>query len=106
MKAQKNIEELVDETLNTLNGIQPVEANNFLFGKIQNRMQMGSCEQVARIKMLSRLSAALLLFIGLNVGSYYFLSGNSQKPQSVQQKTTPAQAFASEYHLSGSQYNY
>jgi hypothetical protein len=106
MKAQKDIGKLIDETLNSLDGIEPVEANSFLFGKIRNRMQMDAHEQVARIKTLSRLSAALLLFIGLNVGSYYFLSGSSPKPQNVQQKTTPAQAFASEYHLTGSQYNY
>ena len=106
MKVQKDIEKLVDETLSSLNGIQSVEANGFLFGKIQNRMQMNTGEQVARIKTLSRLSVALLLFIGLNVGSYYFLSGNSPKLQTVQQKVTPAQALASEYHLTGGQYNY
>jgi len=106
MKIQKDIENLVGETLNSLDGIKPVEANSFLFGKIQNRMQMEHREQVARIKTLSRLSAALLLFIGLNVGSYYFLSGNSPKPKTVQKKATAAEAFASEYHLTGNQYNY
>ena len=106
MKTQSDIAQRANETLDSINNLQQVEANSFLFSKIQNRMQAKSQQQVfVPVKILSRLSVALVLFIGLNVASYYFLSGNSPK-QTVQQKTTAAQALATEYHLTTDGYNY
>jgi hypothetical protein len=104
MKAQNDIEQLADETLNSLNGLQQLEANGFLFAKIQARMQSRKQQQYATVKTLAKLSVALLLFIGLNSVSYYLL--NKKRPQSIQQQSTTAQAFANEYNLNVGQYNY
>lgn len=105
MKTIEEIEQLTNQTLDSLNGIKPIEANHFLFDKIRNRMKVESQQQIERIKTLSRLSAALILFIGLNVSSYYFLSGNGPK-QTIPQKPNAAEALAAEYHLTGGTYNY
>ena len=106
MKTQTEIAQLTDDTLDSINNLQQVEANTFLFSKLQHRMQYNAQQtQLARVKILSRLSVALVLFIGLNVGSYYLLLGNSPKPKTMQ-KSTAVQAFASEYQLNTNEYNY
>lgn len=106
MKTQSEIERLAEETLKSIDHIQQVEANSFLFTRIESQMMMGSYQQnFAAIQFLSRLSIALVLFIGLNAATYYYLSGN-EPTQTVKQKSTTAEALASEFNLSTNQYSY
>jgi hypothetical protein len=112
MRTKSEIEKLAYETLNSIGDIQQVEANPFLFAKIQARMEAATRKQnYIPVKTLSVLSATLLLFIGLNMASYFLLSGSSQQQASVTQqstskKTTVAEAFAKQYNLTTEQYNY
>jgi len=98
MKNKNDIERLAEETLASIDNIQAIEPNEFIFTRIQNRMQAKRQQYVAgRTKVLYRLSAILLLFTALNLTSYYLLkrSGNNAKVQ----KTRSIAAFASDYSL-------
>lgn len=106
MKTQSEIEILAEETLKSIANIQQVEANSFLFTRIESQMMMRSYQKnFVAIKFLSRLSIVLVLFIGLNAVTYYFLSGN-EPTQIVKQKSTAAEALASEFNLQINQYSY
>lgn len=105
MKNIQEIEQLTEATLNSLNNLQPIEANEFLYAKIMHRMQVN--EQQERItynRLMVKLSVALGLFICLNGVSFYVL----QHQQSKTTKTTAATkaAFAEEYSLKDNSYNY
>ena len=106
MKTKNEIERLAEETLKSIDHIQQVEANNFLFTRIESQMTADNYQPgFAAIKYLSRLSIALVLFIGLNTLTYYFLSDKVTEPV-VKQKSTAAEALATEYNLSTNQYSY
>lgn len=107
MKTKIEIERLADETLNSLDRIQQVDANEFLYTRIEARSRKHR-EQFIGVKYLSGLSAALVLFISLNMASYYFLSDKGPERTQVakQQKSTAAEALAAEYNLSSDQYSY
>ncbi|RKR85601.1 hypothetical protein BDD43_5872 [Mucilaginibacter gracilis] len=105
MKTEKEITQQVEEALNSIDSLQQLEANNFLFGKIQNRLHLKKQQQQREIKTMAKLSATLVIFIGLNLTSYYFLANSTPQP-TPQQKTTAAQALATEYQLTTNTYNY
>jgi hypothetical protein len=110
MRKPHEIEKLADDTLKSIDNLKQVEANNFIYTRIAAKLFHEPQKQHIRaVKVLSRLSAALLLFIGLNVLSFYFLSDSKEQPAKqvkATDKTGVAEAFASEYHLTTSQYNY
>ena len=105
MKSREEIERAVDETLNSLDGFQPAEANEFLYTRIVSRMQQARQELAARNhRLMLRLGLCLGLFVCVNGLSFYFLS----KPQASDGKraTTGTSAFAKEYQLDGREYSY
>lgn len=103
MKAVREIEELTNQTLNSLDNLQPVEANEYLFAKIQNRMQQGKQNAMAYTRLMLRLSLALILFLGINVASFYFLNNS---PKHIANKPKGITAFSEAYFAGGSSYNY
>ncbi|EHQ28329.1 hypothetical protein [Mucilaginibacter paludis] len=105
MKTKNEIEQLADETLASLDQLQQLEANSFLFAKIQSRMlYKNQCNNLAGVKTMSKLSVALALFIGLNIASYLML--NTVPKQHIKAQSSAAEALASEYHLNTDQYSY
>lgn len=105
MRTPKEIAQLADETLAGLDQLRQVEANSFLFAKIQGRMQYkNQHNRVAGVKTLSKLCAALILFIGLNIGSYLML--NKIPEQHTEAPGSAAEAIANDYHLNTDQYSY
>lgn len=105
MKSREEIERLTENTLNSLDHLKQVEVNEFLYGKVINRMQMREREQRLTYRQLMlRLSFALVLFAGMNIGSFYVLQHretHTSKPVS-----SSSDAFAREYSLTGESYNY
>jgi len=105
MKNKQEIERLTEATLNSLDNLQPVEANEFLYAKIKHRMQVN--EQQGRIgynRLMVKLSVAMGLFVCLNVASFYIFQRQQNKP--VKAPASTAAAFAQEYSLNGNSYNY
>ena len=100
MKAKKHIQQEVDKTLNSLDGIRKAEANPWLFTRIKAGLERE--EKSVWSKAISFIGkpaiaiAAILLVVVINA-SVIFKSGSGQT-QSMGQD--PEQIFASEYNLS------
>jgi hypothetical protein len=101
MKKNIPIEQLVDAAMNSLDGLQPAEANPFLYTRIEQRLK--NQQQVETYgKSMFRLALVLIAFIILNVFTYDKLSSNNNMSQSK----TGAEAFASDYGLQQNMDNY
>lgn len=104
MSNRKEIEQLAEKALHSLDNLQQVEANDFLAAKawqrIQNRRHGLS---PAYNKLLLRLAVVLLMFVGINCVSFYVLS---KKGTDTAATTTGVDAFASAYGLNSSSGNY
>ena len=102
MKTLREIEELTDSTLNSLNKLQTVEANEYLYAKIKNRLQQNRQTTAAYSRLMFRLSLALILFLAINIASFYFLSArqrSASKPKGIT-------AFSEAYFPGNNSYNY
>lgn len=109
MKTPEEIEKLSNEALNSLDNLQPAEANPFLFAKIKHKLIQQKQEAAAtHIRLMFRLSAVLLLFVGINAGSFYLLNKRQQpKPKiTAPAKATGIDAFSQEYFPTSTSYNY
>jgi len=105
MKSQQEIDRITESALSSLDNLQQVEANDFLYSKIINRMQMrGQQDRAAFRSLMMRLSFALVLFAGINVASFLVLEHQRNKPQKPAKLNEAA--FASEYSLTNNGYNY
>ena len=107
MKNKQDIEKLTETTLASLDNLQPVEANEFLYGKVVNRMQMREAlNRKTNQRLMLKLAAALVVFIGINAASFYVFERQQRKPQTKSAVVTGAAAFAQEYSLQNNSYNY
>jgi hypothetical protein len=98
MKNQQEIEQKAEQTLNSLNNMQQLEANEYLHSKILQRMNDNrKVIPMAYNRVMLRLAAVLILFIGINAVSFYVLkqSGNTVTVK----KAATADAFADAYNL-------
>ncbi|MBC7400178.1 MAG: hypothetical protein H7289_09555 [Mucilaginibacter sp.] len=97
MKNNQDIEKAVQQTLNSLDSLQQLEANEYLYAKIKQRM-----DNTAKVvpmnynRVMLRLAAVLILFIGINGVSFYVLKHSSVH---ATQTTSGANAFADAYNL-------
>lgn len=104
MRTPREIEELTTQALTSLDNLQPVEANPFLYQKIKHRMVQSRQAAARHAGLMVRLSAALLLFLCINVASFYFFS---KKQQPVKAKTTTGiNAVGDEFFPKTDTYNY
>jgi hypothetical protein len=92
----KSIEQLVNETMESLEGVQQAPANPFLYTRIEQRLKSRQ-EYSYQRKLMPVLAIALVLFISLNVLSY--LKVNNE-PASVKNTGSGIENFANEYNLS------
>jgi hypothetical protein len=92
----KSIEQLVDETMESLEGVQRTPANPFLYTRIEQRIKnrRGFSNQT---KLMPVLAIALVLFISLNVLSYLKVNTG---PASAKTSGSGIENFANEYNLS------
>lgn len=96
MKKSEDIEREAEQALNSLDNMQAAEANEFLYTRIKNRMEYNEAANFAHRKnVLLRLAVVLLLFVGINLLSFYKLN----KPEKSKQTETGIEAFAKAYGL-------
>ncbi|MES2379252.1 MAG: hypothetical protein V4553_21855 [Bacteroidota bacterium] len=104
MKNNQDIEKAVQQTLDSLDNLQQLEANEFLYAKIRQRM-----DNTAKVvpmnynRVMLRLAAVLVLFIGINGLSFYVLKHSSAP---ATQTTSGANAFADAYNLNSNTDSY
>jgi hypothetical protein len=100
MKTEKQVEQEVDKTLDSLNGMKRASANPYLYTRIQSRMQNDGGRIWGTITgFLTRpvvAFAAILLIILINLAVFF---QNSKDNLPIAQDDE--QLFASEYNLSG-----
>lgn len=102
MKSKQEIERNVEETLNSLDGLQPAEAGEFLYTRIAGKLQHVRDNEVSRgSKLLLRISLAMLLLCVINIGAFMLL-----KDKPTVKKTNGIDAFASQYGLKQDSYSY
>jgi hypothetical protein len=96
MKNKQDIEQAANQALNSLNNLQQVDANEYIHAKIMQRMSNNKVVPMVHHRLMLRLVAVLILFIGINAVSFYVLK---QRGTNTEKKTTGADAFAKAYNL-------
>lgn len=92
----KNVEQLVNETMKSLDGVQRAASNPFLYTRIERRLKNGH-ELSYQRKLMPVLAVALTLFISINVLSYFKVNDETSSANS---NTSGIESFANEYNLS------
>lgn len=107
MKNKQELEKLAELALTSLDNLQPVEANEFSYGKVVNRMQMRQAlDRKTSQRLMLKLAMTLVVFIGVNAVSFYVLEQQHHQAHAKAVVATGAVAFAQEYSLQNSSYNY
>ncbi len=108
MKNKQELEQKVEQTLNSLDNLQQLEANEFLHAKILHRMGGNStATNLGYSKIMIRLAAILCLLIGINCVSFYVLKPQTDIGKVTAAKTaTGANAFAEAYGLNNNLNSY
>jgi hypothetical protein len=94
----KNIEKLADDTLNSIDDVQRATANPYLYTRIRQRLQNRYKPSSYQKKLMPVLAVALVLFISLNIASYFRVNTNNATPTS--KNGSGIENFANEYNLS------
>ncbi len=104
MKKHTEAEQFAENVLASIDNIEAVEVNEFLFTRIQNRLeQKNSVLTNEKTKVLYRLAALLVVFIAINAASFFLFKHTAA---TANQQTAGLAAFASEYKLEQGSYNY
>ncbi len=105
MKNLEEAEKLADEALKSIDNIQAVEVNEFLYTRIKSRIEAldEGMEKVSAWP-LYRLVAMLLLFIAINIVSFSYLSSSVSVNKSM--KNNELNTFSEDYNLQSGQNNY
>lgn len=90
---KEGVHKKIEETLNSLNGMQRAEANPFLYGKIRHRLE-GVKEFVPK-QLAWRMVIALAIVAVINVFTFFHF--NAEK------KNSGAETVAKEYSIGLSQ---
>jgi hypothetical protein len=103
-KTPYEIEALTNRALTSLDNLQQVEANPFLYTRIKSRMELDKQGEAARYtRLLVSLSAALMLFLCINIASIYLYN----RWQGGNNKSAPATvAVGKEFFPQDNTYNY
>jgi hypothetical protein len=105
MKDQQEIQRVVEQTLGSLDNMQPLEANEYLHSKIMQRLnERRKNIPPAYNRLMLRLAVVLILFTGINTVSFYVLKQSAEVANT--KKTTGADAFADAYNLDNSTDSY
>jgi hypothetical protein len=104
MKNKQDLEKQAEQTLNSLDNLQQLEANEFLDAKILHRMQvMHHPPAITAQKLMLRLAGVLCLFIGLNITTYFVLK---QPKHTTTKNINGVDAFADAYGLNNNSNSY
>lgn len=106
MKNEQDIAQKIEETMKSLDGIQPAELNPFFFTRLQARMERDIAPSYGRFAFLANMKlnlAMLVVVLMFNVASVVFIS--AQNSESTESKTA-LEMFTEEYSSSTSSYDY
>ena len=104
MKNKQDLEKQAEQTLNSLDNLQQVEANAFLDAKVLYRMQMRHDTPATNTgKLMMRLAGVLCLFICLNITTYLVLK---QPKHTTTKNINGVDAFADAYGLNNNSNSY
>ena len=95
----KHLENKIDKTLQSIDGIERATGNPFLYGKIMNKMQHKKVEPVYNGKVVFRYAFLVLILAGINFFTLY------KKEKSTKEKMI-SEAFASEYFINSKTFEY
>jgi methionine synthase I (cobalamin-dependent) len=104
MRNYQDIETRANQTLNSLDNLQQVEAGEYLYTKIRQRMD-DSANFVPghnNNRVMLRLAAILIVFIGINCASLYDLKHSAGNASN----SSGADAFAKAYNLNANTDSY
>jgi len=105
MKNIKDAERLAEETLKSIDGIEQVEVNDYLFTRIQSRIEMRkAANEPVNLTYLYKLAATLLFFTCINIIAFNYLTNKNQVNNN--QKKNGIDAFAEDYSLNQNISNY
>ncbi|MFY0593994.1 hypothetical protein [Roseivirga sp.] len=82
MKSEKDIEEKINSTLNSLEGLGKAEASPFFYSKLEVRMQDELTSSIGRFAFIGNLKmsmAVLSVVLILNFASLFILSNTGQE---------------------------
>ena len=105
MKKNNEAEQFAEEILSSIDTIQQADVDDFLFTRVQNRINSRQQVRPSQMRVFYRLSMALLLFFILNGATYYFLK-KADTRKGNDRAASGLSAFASEYKLTQNTYNY
>ena len=102
-----DIEEKVNEAMNSLEGLGKAEAPPFFYTRLEARMEEEIAPKRGAFALLSNPKwsvAVLSLFMILNVGSIFLISGESSGE--VVEEAATLESFGEEYFSSSDMYGY
>ena len=95
MKNNEAIERMVEQTMSSLDSMAKVEANRFLYGKIQHRIADAKKQAGTYSKWMYGLALTLVVFLIVNGYSY----NSFMKPSSQSNDSTGIEAVATDYNI-------
>ena len=106
MKNENNIENKINQALNSLEGIESAEVKSFFYTRLQARMENEIAPSYGRFSILANLKlslAMLAIFFVFNLTSIVFLT----ESQDIDSTTTSAiDEFSKEYFSNPNVYDY
>tara|TARA_R110001592_G_scaffold33461_9_gene115864 strand:+ start:1937 stop:2269 length:333 start_codon:yes stop_codon:yes gene_type:complete len=106
MKNENNIENKINQALNSIEGIESAEVKPFFYTRLQAKMENEIAPSYGRFSILANLKlslAMLAVFFVFNLTSLVFLT-NSQDTSST--ATSALDEFSEEYFSSPNVYDY
>ena len=100
MENNKGYGKLVEDAMNSLEGLNRVEANPFLYGKVQNRLASRQNTK-GYGKWMYSFAFALCILIILNVYSYSSFTNS----KSIKGNHSGIEAFANDYNINSPEDN-
>lgn len=108
MKNKQELDRKVEQTLRSLDNLQQLEANEFLYAKILHRMSgnNNTAIYINYSKVMVRLAAVLCLLVCINCISFFVLKQQPVTTKVTAAKTSGADAFAEAYGLNNNLNSY
>lgn len=108
MKQKFDLEKRIEQTLESLDGIQPAEVNPFFYTRLTAKMEKQASPAASSFGWIGNLKwnvALLSLFMALNVASVFLLSGSPQESEPGTEQVS-IDAFADDYFSTSDDYEY
>jgi len=107
---KEQLNKLVEDTLNSIEGIEQAEANPFLYAKINERANGRKASEKFSLGYGTKLFLAFAILVVINAFTLLIYSSNYSNTTVTTTETTSAKqdinSFINEYNLVDTNYNY